>query len=84
MLDAEDGLGAPLCRGGDVAATPLVEETADRFSIQRPLSFRLDGEAFVTEDRHTGRIVCVLGYPVEAIASALNAAKGQLRSASRP
>jgi hypothetical protein len=75
MLDAVDGMAAPLCRGGGVLPAPLVEETSTRFAIDWPLDFRLEDEAFVTEDRNTGRTVRVLGYPVEAIAGALRQAR---------
>jgi len=78
MLDAEDAMAAQRCRGGSVQASPIVEETADRFSINWPLNFRIDGEVFVTQDRNTGRLTSVLGYPVEAIAAALDQALAAL------
>lgn len=75
VLDAEDGLAAPICRGGDVLDSPLLEEAEDRFSIDWPLDFQLEGETFVTEDRRTRRLVRVRGYPLKAIAGALEVAR---------
>jgi hypothetical protein len=70
MLDPGDGLAAPLCRGG-TAIEVGIEESADLFRIGWPSDYRFDGDIFVTEDRETGYLQSIRGYPVAELRCAI-------------
>jgi hypothetical protein len=44
-----------------------IEETGINFSIDWPGSYRIEGPAFVYADRESGRVVTILGYPVDKL-----------------
>jgi hypothetical protein len=41
-----------------------LEETETRFAIGWKGKYRTDGDAFVSIDKDSGRVVTILGYPV--------------------
>jgi hypothetical protein len=62
LLDAQDGLAAPLARDGD--PEPIdIEETDANFTVDWKGRYRIEGPAFVYVDRKTGAIRTILGYP---------------------
>jgi hypothetical protein len=67
LLDAEDHLAARLARDGDPEKIHF-EETETRFAIGWTGNYRIEGDAFVFIDKHSGRVVTILGYPVRRIA----------------
>ena len=67
LLDAGDHLAARVARDGDPEDV-YFEETDTRFAIGWKGEYRIDGDAFVYIDRDSGRIVTILGYPVNRIA----------------
>ena len=69
LLDRSDQLAARLARNGETEPVDI-GETDTGFTIGWTGSYRLDGPAFVYSDRETGRVVTVLGYPVDKIAAA--------------
>jgi hypothetical protein len=69
LLDPADRLAAPLARGGEPVWVHI-EEDAESFAIGWTGSYRLDGPAFVYTDDDNGRVVTILGYPIDAISQA--------------
>ncbi len=67
LLDRSDLLAARLARNGEPEVVHI-EETDTAFTIGWKGSYRLDGPAFVYSDRETGRVVTILGYPIDKIA----------------
>jgi hypothetical protein len=67
LLDPEDHLAARLARDGDPEEV-YFEETETRFAIRWKGKYRIDGDAFVYTDNHSGRVVTILGYPIRRIA----------------
>ena len=67
LLDPEDHLAARLARDGE-AEEVYFEETETRFAIRWKGKYRIDGDAFVYTDNHSGRVVTILGYPIRRIA----------------
>jgi hypothetical protein len=67
LLDPGDHLAARVARDGDPEDV-YFEETDTRFAIGWKGEYRIDGDAFVYIDRDSGRIVTILGYPVNRIA----------------
>jgi hypothetical protein len=66
LLDAEDGLAAPLARDGQ--PQPLdIEETDANFTIDWKGHYRIDGAAFVFVDRNTHAVRAILGYPTQTL-----------------
>ena len=63
LLDAEDGLAAPLTRDGQ-PQTIHIEETDSSFAIDWKGHYRIEGAAFVYSDHDTGRVTTILGYPI--------------------
>jgi hypothetical protein len=67
LLDPGDHLAARVARDGDPEDVHF-EETDTRFAIGWKGEYRIDGDAFIYIDRDSGRIVTILGYPVNRIA----------------
>ena len=66
LLDAHDGLAAPLARDGD--PEPIdIKETDANFSVDWRGRYRIEGAAFVYVDRKTGAIRTILGYPTQRL-----------------
>ena len=71
MLDAEDSLAVQLV----AAKTKLpvaITETPERFAIEWPGTFRIDGDAMIFTEK-AGRVRTIVGYPTEQIMEALRA-----------
>jgi hypothetical protein len=67
LLDPADHLAARLARDGD--PEPIdIEETHSNFVIGWKGNYGIEGEAFVSIDRDSGRLVTILGYPADRIA----------------
>jgi hypothetical protein len=67
LLDPADHLAARLARDGD--PEPIhIEETDTNFAIGWKGHYHIDGKAFVYDDRDSGRLVAILGYPAARIA----------------
>ncbi len=73
MLDAVDGLAAQLCRAGQPVPV-RIEEGDVRFAIEWTHDFELAGSSFVAVEKRSDRLVRCEGYPVSAIAEALDKA----------
>jgi hypothetical protein len=67
LLDPGDHLAARLARDGDPEDV-YFEETDRRLAIGWKGEYRIDGDAFIYIDRHTGRVNTILGYPIRRIA----------------
>ena len=67
LLDPGDHLAARLARDGDPEDV-YFEETDTRFAIGWQGEYRIDGNAFIYIDRDSGRVITILGYPVQHIA----------------
>ena len=67
LLDPEDHLAARLARDGDPEEI-YFEETDTSFAIGWKGNYRIDGDIFVYIDKHSSRIVAILGYPTRRIA----------------
>lgn len=68
LLDAEDGLAAPLARDGE--PEPIhVEETDASFAIHWKGRYRIEGAAFLFVDRNTHATRAILGYPTQKLES---------------
>jgi hypothetical protein len=66
LLDAEEGLAAPLAHDGQ--PQPLdIEETDANFTIDWKGHYRIDGAAFVFVDRNTHAARAILGYPIQTL-----------------
>jgi hypothetical protein len=73
MLDAEDGLAVPLAAAN--ARLPFaITETPERFAIEWPGSFRIDGDAMIFTDK-AGRVRTIVGYATQEIVAALARAR---------
>ncbi len=73
VLDAEDGLAVQLA----AAKTRLpfvITETAERFAIEWPATFRIDGNTLFVADK-AGRVRTIVGYPTTEIVAALARAR---------
>jgi hypothetical protein len=67
LLDPADHLAARLARDGD--PEPIdIEETDSNFAIGWKGNYGIEGEAFVSIDRDSGRVVTILGYATDQIA----------------
>jgi hypothetical protein len=66
LLDAEDGLVAPLARDGDPGAIHI-EETDANFTVDWRGRYRIEGPAFVFVDRKTRATRAILGYPTQKL-----------------
>ena len=67
LLDPSEGLAAPLARDGDPEPVHI-EETETNFAVAWTGDYRINGAAFIYRDRASGRIVTLLGYPIDQIA----------------
>jgi hypothetical protein len=73
ILDAEEGLAVQLA----AAKTRLpfaITETPERFAIEWPGTFRLDGDTMIFADKG-GRVRAIVGYPTQQIVAALARAR---------
>ena len=73
MLDAEDSLALQLV----AAKTRLpvaITETPERFAIEWPGTFRIEGDAMIFTAK-AGRVRTIVGYPTEQIVEALARAR---------
>jgi hypothetical protein len=68
LLDPADHLAARVARDGDPEDL-YFEETDMNFAIGWKGEYRVDGDAFVYIDRDSGRIVAIIGYPIDRIAA---------------
>jgi len=66
LLDAEDGLAAPLARDGDPEAIQITESDTS-FAVDWKGRYRIEGAAFIYIDRKTGGTRTILGYPTQRL-----------------
>ena len=66
LLDRTDFLAARLARNGEAESIQIVE-TAATFAIEWKGNYRINGPAFVYSDRDTGRVISILGYPIDKL-----------------
>lgn len=67
LLDPSERLATRLARDGD--PQPIyIEETDTNFAIGWEGHYRVEGPAFVYIERHSRRVLTILGYPIEQIA----------------
>ena len=67
LLDPEDHLALCLARAGSRLPVQIVE-TATRFAIEWPASYRFEGDAFIVTDGSGVR--AILGYPIADLRAA--------------
>ena len=66
LLEPSDQLATPLARDGD----PLpvhIEETDKNFTIGWSGQYRIDGRVFIYQEKGSGRVRTILGYPTRKI-----------------
>ncbi|MGA3237728.1 MAG: hypothetical protein ABSG03_15645 [Bryobacteraceae bacterium] len=68
LLDPADHMAARVARDGDPEDL-YFEETDTNFAIGWKGEYHVDGDAFVYIDRDSGRVVAILGYPIDRIAA---------------
>jgi hypothetical protein len=67
LLDPSERLAARLARDGD--SEPVhIEETDTNFAVAWTGHYRVNGAAFIYSDRASGRVITLLGYPIDQIA----------------
>ena len=71
LLDPKDHLAARLSRDGDPEDL-YFEETDVSFAIGWKGNYRIEGNAFVYLEKHSGRILTILGYPTRRIAESVD------------
>lgn len=67
LLDPSERLAARLARDGDPEPVHI-EETDTNFAVAWTGDYRINGAAFIYRDRASGRVVTLLGYPIDQIA----------------
>jgi hypothetical protein len=67
LLDPEDHLALPLAQDGRRLPVQIVE-TATRFAIEWPASYRFEGDAFIVTDGSGAR--AIFGYPMADLRAA--------------
>lgn len=78
ILDAEGGLAVQLAAAK--ARLPFaITETPERFAIEWPGTFRIDGDTMMFTDK-SGRVRAIVGYPTQQIVAQF---RGYSRSARR-
>jgi hypothetical protein len=66
LIEAEDGLAAPLARDGE--PEPIhIEETDAGFTIDWKGHYRIEGATFLFVDRNTQATRAILGYPTQKL-----------------
>lgn len=73
MLDAEDSLALQLV-GAWTRLPFAITETPERFAIEWPGTFRIDGDTMIVIDK-AGRARTIVGYPTQQIVAALARAR---------
>ena len=66
LLDRSDLLAVRLARDGEAEPIQILE-TAAMFAIEWKGNYRINGPAFVYSDRDTGRVITILGYPIDKL-----------------
>jgi len=74
MLDSDDGLAVCLARDGDPLPARLVE-SGDKIGIEWNFTYSIDGDCFTTTEQATGRTRSIIGYPTNAIVTAIEKSK---------
>jgi len=71
MLDPSDQLATPVARDGD--ALPIhIEDSATNFAVGWQGTYSIDGAAFVFQDKDSGTIRAILGYPTDQIVNKIS------------
>jgi hypothetical protein len=73
ILDAEDNLALQLV-AAKTRLPAAITETPERFAIEWPGTFRIDGDAMIFTEK-TGRVRTIVGYPTDQIREALARAR---------
>jgi hypothetical protein len=68
LLDPEDNLAVCLCREGEPQPFRIID-APDTFAIEWAASFRIEGAAFIVQER-SGSVVVIHGYPTVEISTA--------------
>lgn len=66
LLDPADQFAARLAREGQNEPVHI-EETDTTFAIGWKGRYRIEGAAFVYSDHDTGRVITILGYPIDEL-----------------
>ena len=66
LLDPADQFAARLAREGQNEPVHI-EETDTTFAINWKGRYRIEGAAFVYSDHDTGRVITILGYPIDEL-----------------
>ena len=75
MLDPGDQLATPIARDGD-ALSVHIEDSATKFAVGWQGTYRIDGAAFVFQDKDSGNIRTILGYPTDQIVNKISNMSG--------
>ena len=68
MLEPEDNLAVCLCREGEPQPVRIIDGP-DTFAIEWTANFRIEGTAFIVQER-SGSVVVIHGYPTIEISVA--------------
>jgi hypothetical protein len=75
VLDPADSLALRLAENGDPLPSRIIE-TPERYMIEWDMTFRIEGDAFISLDS-AGREHAIVGYPIGEIGQATARAKVQ-------
>jgi len=67
LLDPSERLAARLARDGEPEPVHI-EDTETSFAVAWTGHYRINGAAFIYNDRISGRVFTILGYPTDRIA----------------
>ena len=67
LLDPSERLAVRLARNGDPEPVHI-EETDTNFAVAWTGDYRISGAAFIYNERTSGRVITIVGYPTDRIA----------------
>ena len=67
LLDPSERLAVRLARNGDPEPVHI-EETDTNFAVAWTGDYRISGAAFIYNERPSGRVITIVGYPTDRIA----------------
>ena len=74
MLDPDDGLA--LCLARDSVALPVrILQTDSSTVVEWNRTYSIEGDRFCTTEKKTGRVTTIVGYPTQAILTAIQDAR---------
>lgn len=79
MLDTEDSLALCLACDGEAQPVNIVDDEKTT-AVEWDRTFAIEGDAFITTMKKSGRTTSILGYPTSAILAAIRSSSGAMQS----